>query len=246
MIDITLTQTVDLKGATLIEGFPGVGLVGPMAISYIIDKLGMKYIGFVESDDFPPIVSIHDSKPLPPVRVYYNDKNRLVAVFAEFAIPLGIVHELSDKLFGFVSENKITSIISIGGIPGKDAQGETVYAIASSPELMRDVEKAGLNPVIEGVSTGVSALLIQKAANSDVHDINVLVPVDPSVIDPKYAEQAIKSINKLLKLDVDVSELEKEAKDVEAKVRDLLKKSKETHENYKKTVSGDNGESMYA
>ena len=245
MISIKVMQDADLKGSTLIEGFPGVGLVGPMAISYIIDKLGMKYIGYIESDDFPPIVSIHDSKPLPPVRLYFSEKSRLAAIFAEFAIPLNLIHELSDKIYEFITSNQIGSIVSIGGIPGKDQQDETVYVIASNSDLLKDAEKAGLNPVIEGVSTGVSALLIQKASIANIQDTNVLVPVDPSIIDPKYAEQAIKSINKLLKLNVDVNELDKEAKEVEAKVRDLMKKSRETHETYKKAVTS--GEpSMYA
>ena len=42
MIEIKLVKDVDMKGATLIEGFPGIGLVGPMAVSYIIDKLNME------------------------------------------------------------------------------------------------------------------------------------------------------------------------------------------------------------
>ena len=44
MINIKIFKKKDLKNYTLIEGFPGLGLVGPMAISYIIEKLGMDYI----------------------------------------------------------------------------------------------------------------------------------------------------------------------------------------------------------
>jgi uncharacterized protein len=245
LINIQLIQNIDLKGSTLIEGFPGVGLVGPMAISYITEKLNLKYIGYIESNDFPPIVSIHESKPLPPVRIYYSEKYNLVSVFAEFVIPINLVHELSEKLFEFVNSKGVGKIISIGGIPGKDPQTDMAYVIASTPELLKEAEKAGLNPIIEGISTGVSALLLAKATTAKILDTNVLVPVDPSIIDPKYAELAIKNINKLLKLDVDTNELEKEAKEVEAKVRDLMKKSRETHETYKKSVNPDEP-SMYA
>jgi uncharacterized protein len=245
MISINLMQETNLKDSTLIEGFPGVGLVGPMAVSYIIDKLGMTYIGYIESDDFPPIISIHNSKPMPPVRVYFSDKSKVVAIFAEFTIPINMVHELSGKLYDFVKSNNISRIISIGGIPNS-VQGEgNVYVIASTEDSLNEAEKVGLNPVVEGVSTGVSAILLQKSSLSKISNINILVPVDTNIIDPKYAELAIKSINKLLKLNIDVNELEKEAKEVEAKVRDLMKKSRETHETYKKAVNS--GEpSMYA
>ncbi len=243
MIKINMLQNYDLKGVTIIEGFPGVGLVGPMAISYIIDKLGMKYIGYIDSDGFPPIVSIHESKPMPPVRVYYSEKNKVVTIFAEFPIPIELVHELSNNIYDFIKEKQIERIISIGGIPGKNPEDETAYVIASNADLVKDAEKYGLNPVIEGVSTGVSALLLQRSSITNTQDTNILIPVDPNIIDPKYAELAIKSINKLLKLNIDTSELEKEAKDVEAKVRDLIKKGKETQDAHKRLTS--EGPSMY-
>jgi uncharacterized protein len=245
MIEIKMVRDIDFGGATLIEGFPGIGLVGPMAISYIIDKLEMKYIGYFESDDFPPIISIHDSKPLPPVRLYYSDKKKIVAAFAEFAIPLALVKELSDTIFKFATDKKISSIISIGGIPSKAVEDGTVYAIASTPEMLKQAEKDGLNPIIDGVSAGVSALLLFKASEISLPDTNILVAVEPSIIDPKYAELAINSINKLLKLNIDITELVKEAKDVEAKIQDMLKKNKETHDNYKDAVSH-GAPSMYA
>jgi hypothetical protein len=44
-----------------------------MAISYMIDKLQMKYVGYLESESFPPLVSIHKSEPMPPIRVYCRE-----------------------------------------------------------------------------------------------------------------------------------------------------------------------------
>lgn len=245
MMEIKLTEDADLKGATFIEGFPGLGLVGPMTVSYIIDKLSMKYIGYIDSEDFPPIISIHGGKPYPPVRLYYAEKKRIVAAFSEFAIPIALVRELSEKIFAMVKEKQIAQIISVGGMPAKTDDDKTIYAIASTPDTLKQAQKNGLNAVVEGVSAGVSALLLFQACASNTPDINILVPVNPSIIDPEYAELAINSINKLLNLDIDVTELEKEAKDIEAKIRDMMKKSKETHDNYKNAV-GSGAPSMYA
>ncbi len=245
MIEIKLIKDGDLKGATFIEGFPGLGLVGPMAVSYIIDKLDMKYIGYIESDDFPPIITIHDSKPYPPVRLYFSDKKGIVAAFAEFAVPMPLIKELSQRLFDFIKEKKIAQIISIGGMPSKGPDDKEIYAIASTPDALKMAQKDGLDAVVEGVSAGVSALLLFESASEGVPDINLLVPIDPTVIDPKYAETAITGINKLLNLNIDVTELEKEAKEVEDKIQTMLKKSKETHDNYKDAVNR-GSPSMYA
>ena len=244
-MEIKFVEDVDLKGATLIEGFPGLGLVGPMTVSYIIDKLGMKYIGYIESDDFPPIISIHGGKPYPPVRLYYSEKKAILATFSEFTIPIALVKELSGKMFAMVKTKQISRVISIGGMPAKPDDDKTVYAIGSTPDALKQAQKSGLNGVVEGVSAGTSALLLFQASAEKVFDINILVPVNPSIIDPEYAELAINSINKLLDLNIDITELEKEAKDVEEKIRDMLKKSKETHDNYR-NAGGYGPASMYA
>jgi len=232
-MEIKFVKDIDLKGATLIEGFPGLGLVGPMTTSYVIDKLEMEYVGYIDSADFPPIVSIHGGKPYPPVRLYYTAKKKILAVFSEFTIPMALINELSGKLFGLIKEKQVSQIISVGGMPARDEDDKSVYAIASTTDALKTAQKSGLNAVVEGVSAGVSAQLLLNACRANIPDINILVSVNPSIIDPKYAEQAINSINKLLNLNIDVTELEKEAKEIEAKVRDMMKKSKESHDNMK-------------
>jgi uncharacterized protein len=247
MIEIKLVKDVDMKGATLIEGFPGIGLVGPMAVSYIIDKLNMEYVGYIECEEFPPLVSIHNGQPLPPVRIYYSSKKKIVAMFAEFAIPVSLASPLAEKIYAMFKSNDMKDIISIGGMPSKNMpDNSVVYAITSTKEAQEKAENEGLKPVIEGVSTGVSARLILLSALDSILNITILVPVDPSIINPKCAEFAINSINKILKLNIDVTELENEAKEVDAKIRELLKKSKEMQDTHRNSIGGSGTQSMYA
>ncbi len=41
MIEIILNKQQSVSGYNLIEAFPGIGLVGPMAGSYMIEKLNL-------------------------------------------------------------------------------------------------------------------------------------------------------------------------------------------------------------
>ena len=43
-----------LKSPVIFAGFVGAGLVGPLAIGYMIDKLKMKEIGYIRSRHLPP------------------------------------------------------------------------------------------------------------------------------------------------------------------------------------------------
>ena len=245
MIEIKMLKDADFKGFTFIEGFPGTGLVGPMAISYIIDKLGLSYVGYIDSEEFPPLVSVHGGTPMKPVRLYYSDKYKVCTVFAEFAIPVNAIYALSDAVYSFIKKNKFGMVVSIGGIPQNAPSSTTAFAIASTPKTQKLAKDSGLSLISDGVSIGVSALLLSNAAMDSLDDIDVLVPVSNEIIDPKYAELAIIALNKMMKLSIDIADLEKEAKEVEAKIKDLMKKGKDTHDTYKKVVS-DTSPSMYA
>lgn len=245
MIEIKIFDQTSIKGYTFVEGFPGAGLVGPMTISYMIDKLHMKYIGYLESASFPPLVSIHKSEPMPPIRVYSAEKEKIFTIFAEFSIPMEMISELSDVIYKFLKDNAVASIYSIGGLPTQSDTDKTPFVIASSAATTKGSAANGFKPIEEGVATGVSALLLVRAARDKLQDTCIMVPVRQNLIDPIYAEIAIQGLNKLLNLNIDITDLDKEAKMVEAKVKEIINKHKETHDNYKKATE-DSGPSMYA
>lgn len=242
MIKIRLNKNVDLENYTFLEGFPGVGLVGAMSISYIIEKLEMEYIGYLESKEFPPLISIHETIPMPPVRIYISEKYKLISIFAEFSIPIELTYELADEIFQFIKDQKISKIISISGIPINKNTNENeldknnVFFVASDKKLVKQIENSEIKPISEGISSGINALLLFKAVSNNIDAINILIPIDPAVVDPKYAESAIKTINKLLELEIDTQELAREAKQAESKIQTIIKKGKETHKQLKKAI----------
>jgi len=244
MIQIKLFGKYNFEGYTLLEGFPGAGLVGPMANSYIIEKLNMEYIGYIESDKFPPITAIHDKIPMFPVRIYKEDKYKLVAIISEFTIPTELIYELGNELMDFIRKNSISQIISIGGIPTQKPT-ENAFIITSNKELLQKADSVGIKSIEEGVIAGVSAILLANATEFEIPVMNILVEVDPNVMDPKYAEIAITNLKKLTDIDINIDELEKEAKLVETKVREAMKKTRDSHETYKRATEA-TGPSMYA
>ena len=245
MIEIKLFKKVDLSKYTFIEGFPGIGLVGPMAISYIIDKMSLEYVGYMESTDFPPLISVHDTRPMPPIRVYVSQKYKIVTIFAEFAVPLELVYDMTNAVYGFITDNKISGIFSISGIPVLSSTGmNSAMVVASRDNELKLALKVGLKPIKEGVATGITALLLKRSALDGFPDTSIMVPLDQNMANPKYAKVAIEALNSLLGLGIDTEELTKEAKEMEEKLKELMKRHAETHESYKKAI--DEGPSMYA
>lgn len=246
MIEIRLFKDQNLKGYTFIEGFPGAGLVGPMASSYMIEKLGMEYVGYLNSDLFPPIAAVHGGIPMYTARIYVDRKNKLVLVFSEFTIPSAVVSQLGNELLSFIRKSGIARIISIGGMPSQK-QSKKAFIISPDSDIVKKAAKQGISQIKEGVIAGVSAVLLTKARDLDIPVLNLLVEVNPIIMNPEYAEIAIAGLRKLIGLKIDLSELEAEAKEVSTKVRDILKKAKDSHESYSKATDVDAaGQSMYA
>lgn len=246
MIELQLFKEVDLADYTLLEGFPGLGLVGPMTDSYIIEKLKMEYIGYIKSSSFPPIAAVHDSIPMFPVRIYRDEKYKVVIILSEFIIPPEVISQLAEEIINFVVKYNIKQIISIGGIPSQKPTNE-VYAVSSDRKRVEEMESLGIKHIEEGVVAGVSGIILVEGMRRSIPVIDLLVQVNPSIMDPKYAELAIINLQKIINIEINTQELEEESKIVEARVREMLKNAKEGHEGYKNAINATGeGPSMYA
>ncbi|MCX8196928.1 MAG: PAC2 family protein [Candidatus Micrarchaeota archaeon] len=223
-----------LRNPVLVEGFPGLGLVGTIAASYLIEKLKMEPLGYITSDQFPPLAAVHNRQPLYPARMYYSTKYNLIVFVSEFVIPISVVNELAEKIYEFARKNKISKIISLGGIPIKGEQDE-VYAISSLPSLIPALEKIPSVKIIkEGATTGVTGMLLAKGAVENYPVISLLAESHEGYMDPKAAAMVLDVLRTLLRFELDTSTLEDEAKVIDSKVKEALSKAKSAHSEYKK------------
>ena len=70
------------KNCTIIEGFPGFGLVGTIASEFLIEHLKTEQIGKILFDDMPAMVAIHENKVVEPLGIFYNQKYNIVILHA--------------------------------------------------------------------------------------------------------------------------------------------------------------------
>ena len=66
------------EGCTLIEGFPGFGLVGTIVTEYLVEHLKCEMIGEFVYDELPATVAIHKGSLIHPMSLYYNEKYNLL------------------------------------------------------------------------------------------------------------------------------------------------------------------------
>lgn len=230
--EIILTEKVNLKNHVLIEGFPGIGLVGTIAAGYIVEKCGMKPIGHIVSDRFPPIVTIHKGRPYFPARIYKHPTKDFLVLVAEFVMPIESVYPLADGILEFAKKNKIRQIVSLAGMSGT-AESPKIFAIASNNEIRNFLKTKNIPLIDEGVTTGISGVLIAKCSAEKYPAMSLLVE-SSEYPDPKASAVLIEKLNTLIGLEVNVKELLKEAGTIEEKMKKIMSQLKRTKETYQK------------
>ena len=232
-VRIIETSEFDLKKPILVEGFPGIGLVGTIASSYLVEKLKMDLLGHITSEKFPPIAAVHNKIPLHPARIYKSQKNNLLVLFSEFIIPLQSIHDLSEKILDWCIEKEVKEIISLGGIVVK-GQEDIVFGIASTPKLVEELEANGIKTIKEGATTGVSGVLLADCYSRKFPAISLLADSKPEFLDPKAAALVLESLKKMINIKVNTEELICESVNIEGRMRELMYKARDAHSNYKK------------
>ncbi len=245
-VKIIETKKISLKNPIIVEGFPGIGLVGTVSASYLVEKLKMEQIGYVTSRAFPPLAAVHNYLPMHPARVYASKQKNIIVILSEFVIPMMKVRNLAEVIFDYAKEKKAREIISLGGITIKGEQ-DTVYAIASTPELAKKLGKIkNVSVIKEGATTGVAGVLLAIGAGIKYPVSSLLAEAHTEFMDPKGAAMVIEALNSMIGLKVDTSELETEANTIQDKMKDMIGKAKVVREQYKEAEGKDHGMgSMY-
>lgn len=222
MINTILFEKHNFKGYTLVDGFPGYGLVGTIAANYLVDKLKMDFVGYVESKFFPPVSAIHDGKPMPPLRIYKNDKHKIVVFISEFMFPKRLVYTMADTMYEWCEQNKIKKIVSMGGISIRGKQDE-VFGLASENKELKKLGDSGVIPIKEGATTGINALLLIKSSMSGkIPVVSLLAESKPDFVDPLGAALVLTALSDYLNINIDTKDLIKEAAIIESKLKESM------------------------
>jgi len=220
--EIVLTKKVNLKDYILIEGFPGIGLVGTIAAGYIVEKRNMEPIGYITSDKFPPMTTIHAGKPYFPARIYRDKKADFCVLFAEFVVPASSVHDLSELILDFAKQKGIKQIVSLAGMSSQKEASPDIFGIASNEEMANYLKVKKIKLIQEGVTTGVSGVLLAKCASQNFPAFSLLAESKGGYPDPRASAILLGKLDSLIGLKVDIKALLEEAGVIETKMKKMI------------------------
>jgi len=229
-VEIKEIEQVKLNKPIIIEGFPGVGMVGTISASYLSENLGMKLIGYLTSNLFPPIAAIHDYRPVSPARIYASEKHNLIVLFSEFVIPSEIVYPLSEKIIEWAKKKNAAAIYSLAGIATENPI-DKIFGIASNPAMGEKLKAGGIDLIREGATQGVSGVLIAECASQNFPAANIMVQTN-APLDPSASAKLLDKLSELIGTKIDTKALSTEGKKIEGKMKEALDKMKKMDTGY--------------
>jgi len=106
-----------LKKPLLIAGFPGPGLVGSISANYIIQKLNLHQIAYVESEYIMPGVIFIGGTLRHPFRLYADDGGNLCVLICEIPISGLGIYSVFNVVIQWAKKFGVSEIIVLDGIP---------------------------------------------------------------------------------------------------------------------------------
>jgi len=217
---------VELKQPSAILGFPDVGLVGAIATYHLVDKLKLKHLASIESDDFPPVVVVHNGRPVAPLRIY--GRSNLLVVVSEIPIKSTLLHSISRKLVEWFKSKNVKLVIPLGGIPHPkriEVENPQVYGISVNKQTDELINGKDIQKMDEGISVGAHSLILYECMKNKINALYLMAESHAKYPDPESAAAVIQKLNGLLDLDVGVKELIEKGEEIKIQARDLMKRT---------------------
>ena len=232
-------KTPKLNNPVFIEGLPGIGNVGKIAVDFLIDELKAKKLYEITSYTFPHSVFVNEDNlvELPVVEVFYKQfgSKRALLLLGGDVQPIDEIssYEFSEKVLDIVQKFKGKEVITLGGIGLNDIPKKPkVYCTGNSRKIIDRYKNDSVSNKLYGVVgpiVGVSGLLLGLASRRKIEAISFLAETygHPMYLGIKGAKEILKVLNRELKLSIDVNKLDKEIKDIES---EIIKKTEQLSE----------------
>ena len=219
----------ELYNTILIEGLPGIGLVGKLAAEHMLDELHATKFAELYSPNLPPQVSIKENGVIEPVKMdfyYYKRKDdTLVILVGDFqGITPESQYQISEKIINTMERFDLKRVYTLGGLgTGSLTKTPKVYGAATHPRLVKELKKYGVIFKGGGAIFGASGLLLAISQLKGIEGVCLMGETHGQIIDARSAEAVLQVLTKIINQPLDMTKLEEKAKETEAQMAKISK-----------------------
>jgi len=234
-------------GATIILGFAGIGLIGPIVANTLIEQIpDVKEIGFVTSEYLPPISVFYAGVLKHPFRILYSPKFNLIIGVCEVPFQVSTAYnDLAKTICNWaLSEDiKAKEIVIFQGIPQRGIIDDYPVYYAAEENMMKYLEKFGIEKVEKGIIVGPEATVLNEALTNRLNAYALFTPV-LEIPTPEGAASILEVLNQIYNLNIETKNLIEQGKEIKAKMLELAQKAQQ-YQQQQQQLPGKEGYTQY-
>lgn len=228
----------------LIEGLPGLGLVGKIALRYLIKQLKPKKIAYLYSPHFPYFVLVNKKGNVRLLRgsfyYYQNPKGNDIMLFTGDSQSQTIEgqYEIADCMLDFSEKYGVKTIATIGGYRMEPEEKPKVYIAATDQTVLHKAMDAGAKLSTSGSPiVGTAGLILGLSKFKKMEALCLLGETRGYLPDPQAAKSVLEVLKGTFNFDLDLKGMDEEISKAETMVSKLqqieAKRALEAEENKK-------------
>ena len=216
------TSNKKLRNPIIFAGFVGAGLVGPVAINHIIEKLEMDEIGVMRSKYLPPSTVFMRGRLRHPFRFYANQEGTICAIICEITLRMEGLYSLVSTILDWAAEKGSKEIVILDGVPSSE-HDDKAYC-AAEEDLVRTMADKNINMIPQGFITGIPGGILNECLVREIQGLTLLVKANKTSPDSEAASTLIEALNRFYEMNIDTIELQENKDKIHSEFSELSQK----------------------
>ena len=218
----------ELKNPIIFAGFVGAGLVGPVAINHIIDKLEMVEIAVMRSKYLPPSTVFMKGRLRHPFRFYSNPDGTICAIICEITLRMEGLYCLVASILDWAAEKGSKEIVILDGVASIEHDNKAYCA--AEEDLVRTMADKDINMIPQGFITGMPGGILNECLVREIQGLTLLAKANKIAPDSAAAATLIEALNRFYEMDIDTTKLKEEGDKINLEFSELSQKYVEHRE----------------
>jgi len=221
-------KKVELNSPIIFAGFVGAGLVGPLAINHIIEKLEMQQIAVMRSKYLPPSTVFMRGRLRHPFRFYANQDGTICAIICEITLRMKGLYSIVESILDWAAQKGSKEIVILDGVSSTE-HDDKAYC-AAEEDLIRTMADKDISMIPQGFITGIPGGILNECLVREIQGLTLLAKADKVAPDSGAAATLIEAINRFYDLNVDTKQLQEEKDRIHTEFSELSQKYVERRE----------------
>ena len=242
---VAVDDELNAEGALVVTCFPSAGFVSSIVAHYLVDRLGLTFVGGARGAGLPPVCLVQEGKPLPPLRFYAGEPichmdrcDKVVLIASEIQVNADLTLSLADSILDWVEASGASQVMMIDSfshgpdqahsIFDDDESDESMLGIGSTDSAQETLEQLGVSKLRHGVVGGMSGVMLGECRRRRIDAMAILAEsggdlANGAIPDARAAARIIERLDGLLPaIKLDTEPLLEEAQRIEEQIREMM------------------------